>query len=354
MMDVLLWRKRRTPRWQSLSLAARGAAEGIAVALDERGELSLGWRGLPALAALLGRPWEECEAAVEELLESRTYVYDDARKVIMDPQHVERQWRAVDGVPSTTTASSPVRPLSMTPAAIAARSRRARATEEKSGDNQGGTRSQLTLDDARDICPTRDRTRTDASPEQPAVAPPSRAIPTGSHAATTMAERRGTSVAEDPDPPDPIFRNRKDQDPRVGARATHDPEHPPLWAFDDARRLRPDLSEFIVRSMWRRFATRRPWHASEADAREHLASWLRREETKAPVTAPRGDAKAPPASSDERRHVPEWSRRPKRPEDDDAGPLLSHELRREIAKAQLGQLMQLFDRDEPEPRSMSA
>jgi hypothetical protein len=93
--DVMLWRKRRTVGWLNLSLAARGAAEGIAVALDERGELRLGKYGLPGLAGPLGRPWAECEPAVLELLEAARLVHDEARGVIYDPQHQERTGQTV-------------------------------------------------------------------------------------------------------------------------------------------------------------------------------------------------------------------------------------------------------------------
>lgn len=99
--EWMLWRRRRTPRWQCLSLAARGAAEGIAVALDDRGELSLGKRGLAGLAALLSRPWEEVKPAIDELLESETFVHDATRGVIFDPQHVQRQ--SVESLGATNT-----------------------------------------------------------------------------------------------------------------------------------------------------------------------------------------------------------------------------------------------------------
>jgi hypothetical protein len=86
----ILWKKRRTVGWLNLSLAARGAAEGIVVALDELGELRLGRYGLPGLAVVLGRPWAECAPAVDELLEAGRFVVDEDRGVLFDPQQRER------------------------------------------------------------------------------------------------------------------------------------------------------------------------------------------------------------------------------------------------------------------------
>lgn len=89
--DVLMWRKRRTVGWLSLSLAARGAIEGVVCSFDERGELRLGRAGLPGLAVVLGRPWAEVEPAILEALEAGKLELDEERQVLFDPQHRERQ-----------------------------------------------------------------------------------------------------------------------------------------------------------------------------------------------------------------------------------------------------------------------
>lgn len=120
--SCVLWQKRRTVGWLNLSLAARGAAEGIVVALDERGELRLGRYGLPGVAGLLGRPWAECEPAVLELLDAGRFVIDEARGVLLDPQHNERR-----GIVPAPVVVEPrdVRPLSSTERARRTRARRA-------------------------------------------------------------------------------------------------------------------------------------------------------------------------------------------------------------------------------------
>jgi len=87
--------------WVELSLAARGCAEGIARKMGrKRSELPLGSRGLRAIAAMLQRPWDEIEPALQELLakgpngEPARLEHDAERNVLIDGQAAERQ-RAV-------------------------------------------------------------------------------------------------------------------------------------------------------------------------------------------------------------------------------------------------------------------
>jgi len=193
--------------------------------------------------------------------------------------------------------------------------------------------------------------------------------------ATGVDDRSGKPVRHavcSPDPPDP-----EDLKIQVGgssrARATavatvrHDPDRPPAWALEDAERLRPDLPEFIVRGMWFRFAAKT--HRTLEDARDHFARWLVREDARGPKLATTARQNAPPAPDAPEVDVepeepatgglvpPSGVREPlfalprAAPTDDEC--LLPLSDRREIAKAQLAELMARLER-EPEPRSMSA
>lgn len=83
---------RDTGSWLSVSWQARGLALELARKLPKAtGELSLGRRGLEAVAALLRAPWVEIAPFINELITDARFVYDDERKVLCDPQHVERQ-----------------------------------------------------------------------------------------------------------------------------------------------------------------------------------------------------------------------------------------------------------------------
>lgn len=92
--DWIPWYVDDSPGWLALSLAARGAAEGIARKMGRRsGELHLGAHGLRGLAVLLRCSWEELEPALAELLggpEPRFVVTEDQR-LLIDPQHEERK-----------------------------------------------------------------------------------------------------------------------------------------------------------------------------------------------------------------------------------------------------------------------
>jgi hypothetical protein len=80
---------RDTGGWSSLTWQARGLSLEISRKLDARGELSLGARGLPALAGLLRASWSEIEPFVRELIGDGRLVVDGA--MLRDPGHVERQ-----------------------------------------------------------------------------------------------------------------------------------------------------------------------------------------------------------------------------------------------------------------------
>lgn len=83
---------RDTGSWMAVSWQARGLALEIARRLPKAtGELSLGRKGLPAIAALVRATWSEIEPFILELIADGRLVYDEARQVIADPQHVERQ-----------------------------------------------------------------------------------------------------------------------------------------------------------------------------------------------------------------------------------------------------------------------
>ncbi len=103
--DEEFWLKvytRDTPSWLALSWQARGLALEIARKLPKNtGELSLGRKGLPALAALVRADWDDIEEFVMELIADGRLVHDPERQVILDPQHVERQGAVTSGAERT-------------------------------------------------------------------------------------------------------------------------------------------------------------------------------------------------------------------------------------------------------------
>lgn len=83
---------RDTAGWLAASWQSRGLALEIGRKLPKgSGELSLGRRGLEALASLLRAPWSEIEPFIRELIADGRLEYDEDAQVIRDPQHVERQ-----------------------------------------------------------------------------------------------------------------------------------------------------------------------------------------------------------------------------------------------------------------------
>lgn len=92
--DWIPWYVDDSPTWLRLSLAARGAAEGIARKMGpRRGELRLGSLGLEGLADLLRVPWAELEPALAELLAGPhpRYIVSEDQRVLIDPDHASRK-----------------------------------------------------------------------------------------------------------------------------------------------------------------------------------------------------------------------------------------------------------------------
>lgn len=96
--DWIPWYVRDSAGWLELSLAARGAAEGIARKMGrDKEELPLGSRGLRGLSRTLGCKWEELEPALDELLrpgpdgEPPRLVYDRDRNSLRDPGATHRR-----------------------------------------------------------------------------------------------------------------------------------------------------------------------------------------------------------------------------------------------------------------------
>ncbi len=96
--DWIPWYVRDSASWLELSLAARGAAEGIARKMGRsKEELHLGSRGLLGLARTLGCTWEELEPALQELMrhgpngETPRLIYDRERNSLRDPDAERRR-----------------------------------------------------------------------------------------------------------------------------------------------------------------------------------------------------------------------------------------------------------------------
>lgn len=88
------WYVEDTPGWLELSLAARGAMEGIARKLNRKtGQLALR-RGLSSLAILLHVRWEELEPALAELIAKGKIEWDGSRFLLSDPEYTERKRRS--------------------------------------------------------------------------------------------------------------------------------------------------------------------------------------------------------------------------------------------------------------------
>lgn len=88
------WYVEDTPGWLELSLAARGAMEGIARKLNKKtGKLHLR-RGLSSLALLLHCRWEELEPALAELIVKGKVTWDGSAFVLADPEYIERKRRS--------------------------------------------------------------------------------------------------------------------------------------------------------------------------------------------------------------------------------------------------------------------
>ncbi len=87
------WYVDDSPGWLELTLAARGAMEGIARKLnDKTGKLHLR-RGLPSLAILLHVTWAELEPAIAELIAKGKVEWDGSTFTLFDPDYIERKRR---------------------------------------------------------------------------------------------------------------------------------------------------------------------------------------------------------------------------------------------------------------------
>lgn len=88
------WYVEDTPGWLELSLAARGAMEGIARKLNRKtGQLALR-RGLSSLALLLHVSWEELEPALAELVAKGKVTWNGSTFTLSDPEYTERKRRS--------------------------------------------------------------------------------------------------------------------------------------------------------------------------------------------------------------------------------------------------------------------
>lgn len=267
MNDVMLWRRRRTARWQALSLSARGAVEGIVAASDERGELQLPPDGLQALASVLGRPWEEVEPAIAEVLRVGKLVFDRERMVIVDPSRAKATAADVGEIASlraeldrlrselaatarprpamaaAIAASAADRPLSMTPNAI--RKRAAYARKRAEGQEPVADPRQLAL-------------------------PGADAANGAAMAARPLSDRSSSSK-----------RSQRGVIPLDGR------ELPGGW-LTAARERRPDVAPERIAKLWSKFAAEksrsfRSWPVVQS----RWEDWLDRERVAAPAPSPK-------------------------------------------------------------------
>jgi hypothetical protein len=251
---------RDTAGWSSLSWQARGISLELSRKLDARGELPLGVHGLASLAGLLRASWAEIEPFVLELLAEPPVglprlVFDAARNVVVDPQHVERQTAAVAAAAerlqpamAATAATGaamaaaagrrPRRPLSMTPNAIRKRARRSDG----------------------------------AATNRPCEVDPSQ-LELPMAAAAAMAATAGSPLS-DLCKSDHQTKQRRAPRPTI-ALAAGDVA---TSCAELAARVRPELPAEVVARSWRRFAIRKSqkfasWDVVEAE----WESWIERE-----------------------------------------------------------------------------
>lgn len=83
---------RDTATWRATSLGARGLALELSRNMGRfSDEISLGAKGLRAVAALVSAPWDEVEPLIRELIDDGRLEYDEERQVLRDPEHLARQ-----------------------------------------------------------------------------------------------------------------------------------------------------------------------------------------------------------------------------------------------------------------------
>lgn len=277
--DVIRWRRRRTARWMSLSLAARGAVEGVVAALDAHGELQLPKSGLEALAAVLGRPWAEVEPAIREAFESGKLVFDEARLVIVDPSHEPRpasdreetdalRLQVAKARAELAEVQHTTKALSQSPGAV--RARRARAA--KRARDLAAAHDDRQLDLYASV--TRDVTRDDRNARvTPAAEPPAESgvftLSSEAHASVTRNVTRNAASLS-------YFKSSSDQrEARVTLGVTS--RMPDGW-LEHARAKRPDLGDEAIERSWTAFrALKARTYASWAVVQTVWEVWLARE-----------------------------------------------------------------------------
>lgn len=312
-LDVMRWRRRRTARWMALSLAARGAVEGIVAACDERGELVLPPSGLRGLEGVLGRPWAEIGPALEEVFASGKLRYDEDRNVIVDPTNERKpatdleevtELRSQVATARAELAAAHGRVLSQSPDAVRARLRRAAARAAREAAQlelyAGGRSTTVATTVAtavatgvqRDVSPDSHVRLSASSPILDPVARPVATVVDSRSSSKSVVSLDSSQAIVDPvarpvastapSLSDLSSSSRKKRE--VAPRLELDPDVMPNGWLDHSLTFRHELGEAAVRHAWRKFAlakTRsfRSW--SEVQGR--WEGWLARERVDAPA-----------------------------------------------------------------------
>lgn len=363
--DVIPWRRRRTARWLSLSLAARGAVEGIVAAMNERGELQLPAAGLQALAVVLGRPWTEVEPAVREVFASGKLRFHPERLLVSDPSREERHHEdaqelgEIEGLHAQIAAAraqlEDLRRLevavsdkarSLTPAAERARAWRAAQRAKKAA-------STAPPSDSRQV-------EMFAGVREPFA----NAFANGPPADSGVISERSRAFAERSRTPPSLSDlpsvSKKQREARAPGFPLDASAMPTGW-LDHARTKRPDLPEGSITSLWRLFAAEKTgkftsWPVVQA----RWERWLEQERLVAP--APSGGQNTPASPPRRPEAVPPYYGEAKlaKPDVEPEAPVsaprrvvrLVHDEAVRAAAARLA--AGIFVPLPPEPRSMSA
>lgn len=306
--DVIHWRRRRTARWLSLSLAARGAVEGVVAAMNERGELQLPREGLPTLATVLGRPWTEVEPALREVFASGKLIYDTERLLVIDPTRNERdaedRQELVERREDARVDGVTYRPLSMSPAAVRARSWRAAKKARELAAREELAQLQLAMFSPQGNLGVRAYASVRANVREPFAnalaieAPPeSGVIPASSH-----------PFAREPEPvraTSPSLSDLSSSKKKKREGIPLDPRELPGGWLDRARELRSDVPPDHAARLWAKFATEKSLKFKDWPVvQTRWEGWLERERVAAATPAPAAPpaaprpAPAPPARPD--------------------------------------------------------
>lgn len=259
--------------WISLSWQARGVALELARKLPKAtGELSLGRRGLEALAALLRAPWSEIEPWVRELIEDGRLEYDEAAQIIRDPQHADRQnavasgktrtadWRARDAARrAVTDGDAPNTPPPPEPSTVTRKktpAERAKLAAVPSPpalhEKANGSVSGVTERDAGVTPRDQEKEKKEEKEERPPIGGLTRArTPEVTHTPTALAAR-----CLEPDEP-LTDRRRHDHEGQIG---THPPRDiGPEWASFVDHQIKISAlfaSEGAIDAAWRNWVRR--------------------------------------------------------------------------------------------------